>query len=96
MHIKLYKYTFILYTKLKLQNKCSKMFNNGGGKMKFTIEQARLINDITQGEMAKKLSMSEKTYIQYEKYRRVFRMDTAAQFMKVVKLSVNDIIFFRN
>ncbi|MCY7486377.1 helix-turn-helix transcriptional regulator [Paenibacillus alvei] len=63
--------------------------------MKFTIEQARAISGMTQVEMAAKLGMSEKTYIQYEKYRKVFRMDTAARFVELVKLGMNDVIFFQ-
>ena len=45
--------------------------------MPYTLEQARILAGLTQKEMAKKMKMSEKTYIQYEKYRRIFRMDQA-------------------
>ena len=62
--------------------------------MKFTIEQARLYRGMTQIEMASKLGMSEKTYIQYEKYRRFFRMDTAARFVELVGLPMESIIFY--
>lgn len=62
--------------------------------MKFTIEQARILGGYTQVQMAAKLGMSEKTYIQYEKYRKVFRMDTAARFVELTKLNMQDIIFF--
>lgn len=63
--------------------------------MKFTIEQARHLSGMTQVQIAAKLGMSEKTYIQYEKYRKVFRMDTAARFAEIVNLSIDQIIFFK-
>lgn len=62
--------------------------------MKYTIEQARLLSDMTQAEMAKRLAMTEKTYIQYEKYRRVFRMDQGYEFAKNVSVPFDSIIFF--
>lgn len=62
--------------------------------MKYTLEQARILAGLTQREMAKKMRMSEKTYIQYEKYRRIFRMDQAYNFMKFVNVSFDSIIFF--
>lgn len=62
--------------------------------MKYTIEQARILGGYTQVEMAERLGMSEKTYIQYEKYRRVFRMDIAFKFVVLTRVSINDIIFF--
>lgn len=63
--------------------------------MKFTIEQARILAGFTQAEMAKKLGMTEKTYIQYEKYRRVFRMDVAYRFAEVTGFNVDQIIFLK-
>lgn len=62
--------------------------------MKYTIEQARILGGFTQVEIAEKLGMSEKTYIQYEKYRKIFRMDIALKFVTVTKLNISDIIFF--
>lgn len=62
--------------------------------MKYTLEQARVLSGLTQKEMARKLRMSEKTYIQYEKYRRIFRMDQAYDFMKYVNVPFGSIIFF--
>ncbi|MGE7753298.1 helix-turn-helix transcriptional regulator [Lysinibacillus fusiformis] len=62
--------------------------------MQYTLEQARILAGLTQREMAKKMKMSEKTYIQYEKYRRVFRMDQAYLFMKHVNVPFDSIIFF--
>lgn len=63
--------------------------------MKYTLEQARILGGFTQVEMAKRLGMSEKTYIQYEKYRKVFRMDTAQKFVELTKIKMDDIIFFK-
>ncbi|EDP24817.1 helix-turn-helix transcriptional regulator [Parvimonas micra] len=68
--------------------------NQGGDKMKFTLRQARTFAGITQSEMAEKLGMTEKTYIQYEKYRRIFRMDDAYKFSEIVGIDLDKIIFF--
>ncbi|WIL37573.1 helix-turn-helix transcriptional regulator [Kurthia sp. YJT4] len=62
--------------------------------MNYTLEQARILTGLTQVEMAKKMGMSEKTYIQYEKYRRIFRMDQAFKFVENVDVPMNTIIFF--
>lgn len=62
--------------------------------MNYTLEQARILAGLTQLEMSKKMKMSEKTYIQYEKYRRILRMDQAYLFMKHVNVPFNSIIFF--
>lgn len=62
--------------------------------MKYTLEQARLLSNLTQVEMAELMGMSEKTYIQYEKYRRIFRMDQGYKFSKNVSVPFDDIIFF--
>lgn len=62
--------------------------------MQYTLDQARILAGLTQKEMAKKMKMSEKTYIQYEKYRRIFRMDQAYLFMKHVNVPFDSIIFF--
>lgn len=62
--------------------------------MKYTLEQARLLSSLTQSEMAAKLDMTEKTYIQYEKYRRVFRMDQGYKFAESVEVPFDSIIFF--
>lgn len=62
--------------------------------MKYTLQQARILAGLTQVEMAEKLGMTEKTYIQYEKYRRIFRMDQGLAFSKYVKIPIDNIIFF--
>lgn len=62
--------------------------------MQYTLEQARILSGLTQLEMSKRMKMSEKTYIQYEKYRRIFRMDQAYLFMQNVDVPFETIIFF--
>lgn len=62
--------------------------------MKYTLEQARLLSDLTQVEMAAIMGMTEKTYIQYEKYRRILRMDQGYTFAKNVNVPFDSIIFF--
>lgn len=63
--------------------------------MRYTLEQARVIAGLTQVEMASNLGMSEKTYIQYEKYRKVLRMDQAFKFIVTTGMPANDLIFFK-
>lgn len=62
--------------------------------MKYTIEQARILGGYNQLDIAPKLGMSEKTYIQYEKYRKVMRMDTAQRFSELTRIDLGNIIFF--
>ena len=62
--------------------------------MKFTIEQARKYRGYSCDEMAKNLKMSTKTYINYEKYKRYLRIDTAYIFLNVVNMNFDDVIFF--
>lgn len=62
--------------------------------MKYTLEQARILRGLTQLEVAEKLGMSEKTYIQYEKYRRILRVDSALKFVELVGIPLDKVIFF--
>jgi len=62
--------------------------------LKYTLEQARLLSDLTQAQMAKNMKMTTKTYIQYEKYRRIFRMDQGYNFAENVNVPFDSIIFF--
>lgn len=62
--------------------------------MNYTLEHARLLTGLTQVEMAEKLGMTEKTYIQYEKYRRILRMDQGYVFAQSVSVPFDSIIFF--
>lgn len=61
---------------------------------KYTLAQARILAGFTQIEMAERLGMSEKTYIQYEKYRKVFRMNDGLNFSKTTGIPLDKIIFF--
>lgn len=62
--------------------------------MKYTIAQARALASLSQKEMAKMLGVCEKTYIDYEKYRKIFRMDVAYKFSKITGIEMDQIIFF--
>ena len=61
----------------------------------FTLEQARILAGFSQIELAEVLGMSEKTYIQYEKYRKIFRMDHAKKFVKATGFHYDELIFFK-
>lgn len=58
-----------------------------------TIAAARINCGMSQAEVAKALNMSTKTYIGYEKYRRVFRTDRAWDFSRIVNQPFDRIIF---
>lgn len=60
----------------------------------FTLKDARLKKGLRQSEMAKLMDMTIKTYIQYEKYRVVFRFDDAEKFSKITNIPMSSIIFF--
>lgn len=62
--------------------------------MMYTLKQARQLAGFTQIEIAEKLGMSEVTYIRYEKYKGVFRLNTAVAFTEIVGIPMNKIIFF--
>lgn len=63
-------------------------------KNKLSLKDARLKNKINQEKMASMLGMTKKTYIQYEKYRQVLRVDEANKFSKITKTPMENIIFF--
>lgn len=62
--------------------------------MEFTLEQARKYAGLSQVEMAEKLEMSERWYIQFEKGRQIFRIDLAYKFAELTGVPFNSIIFF--
>ncbi|WJY27418.1 helix-turn-helix transcriptional regulator [Sporosarcina trichiuri] len=62
--------------------------------MQYTLDQARNLANLTQPEMADHLGMSLKTYVQYEKYRNILRMDKGYLFAKRVPVPFDSIIFF--
>lgn len=61
---------------------------------KFTLKQARLYRGLTQRDLSHKLDMTEKTYIQYEKYRREFKVSSAIKFSEITRIPMKNIIFF--
>jgi len=61
---------------------------------KLTLDQARYMAKITQKDMAKRLGIAESTYIDYEKYRSIFRMDVAYRFANIVGRPLDSIKFF--
>lgn len=63
-------------------------------RIKFTLEQARKYSGLTQEEIARKLGMTTRTYIDYEMYRRILRMDKAFLFASETNIPIDDIIFF--
>ena len=63
-------------------------------EIKFTLEQARKHRGLTQEEIAKMLGMTKRTYIDYEQYKRAFRIDKAFLFAEIVCIPINNIIFF--
>lgn len=62
--------------------------------MKFTLEQARKYNGLSQRELAERLGIALQTYNEYEKYRQLFRVDTMHKFVEVVGLPIEDILFY--
>lgn len=64
--------------------------------MRYTIAQARILAGLTQVKIADRLGMSEKTYIQYEKYRKVFRMNDGMNFSRITGIGLDSIIFFNH
>ncbi len=63
---------------------------------KYTIRQARNLSGLTQEEVASRLKVNPVTYIKYEKYETIMRMDKAFTFSKIVGINVSNIIFFEN
>lgn len=61
---------------------------------KFNIRSARVRAGFTQDEISRKLNMTPKTYIEYEKGNRVFRVNTAWRFSEIVAIPFDEIIFF--
>ena len=62
-------------------------------KPTLTLEGARNNLHLSQSEIAKSLGMSKKTYIDYEKYRKVLRTDKAVRFSELVHQPFDTIIF---
>lgn len=62
--------------------------------IKFTLEQARKHRGLTQEQIAKMLGISKRTYVDYEQYKRAFRIDKAFLFAEIVGIPIDNIIFF--
>lgn len=61
--------------------------------MKFTMEQARKLADISQNEMAKLMGMPKMTYCNKEWGKVRMYYDEAMRFAEIVKIPHDDIIF---
>lgn len=61
----------------------------------FDIRSARTRAGLTQEQISDELGMAKKTYIEYEKGHRIFRVNTAWEFSKIVKIPFDKIIFFK-
>lgn len=63
-------------------------------RRKLTLKEARLKKGLSQEEVSLLLGFTPKTYIQYEKYRRVFRIDDAIKFSEITEVPIDNLIFF--
>lgn len=62
--------------------------------MKYSIEQARLISGYSPRELAERLNLTEKEYMEYEHYRKSFTMETAYKFSKLTRVPL-DLLDFK-
>lgn len=62
---------------------------------KFDMVSARAKAKLTQEQMAKRLGMSKRTYIKYEKGETFLRIDKADKFAKICNIPFDHIIFFK-
>lgn len=63
---------------------------------KFDLKSARVRANLTQREMARKMGMSQTSYLRYEKGELVLRVDQAWNFSKIVGITFDQIIFFKS
>lgn len=61
-----------------------------------TIKQARMISGLTQAEVAEELGMHVKTYMKYENYKQIMRINQGVRFSEITGVPFNQIIFFDN
>lgn len=61
--------------------------------MKYSIKEARIKSQLTCCQMAEKLGLSEKNYIKYEQYEKIFRIEQAYHFSKITKIALEQITF---
>lgn len=60
---------------------------------KFTVLQARKLSNISQKEMAKKMHLSERAYVNKEKGKTRFYVNEAVIFCKIVGLDIENVFF---
>jgi transcriptional regulator with XRE-family HTH domain len=61
--------------------------------MKYTIRQARALNGFSQAMVSEKLGLTLQTYIRYEKYDIIFRIDMAYKFLEIVNMTWEQLEF---
>lgn len=59
---------------------------------KLTLRQARVLMDITQKEMAKKLGVSLSMYRAYETYQTLMRVDKVKKFSEITEVPIQNLI----
>ncbi|MFT8668840.1 MAG: helix-turn-helix transcriptional regulator [Liquorilactobacillus hordei] len=62
---------------------------------KFDIASARVKAKLTQEQMSKRLGMSKRTYIKYEKGENFLRIDKAWKLAEICNIPFDRIIFFK-
>lgn len=60
-----------------------------------TLKMARVKSGLTQEQMAVELGTNRVTYGKYENYDTSMRVDTAKKFSDIVKIPMDQIIFFK-
>ena len=61
--------------------------------MTYTIKQARVLNDLTQAEMAKSMGISRETYRKIEANPRTATIDQAYLIAQITGISIDKIFF---
>lgn len=60
-----------------------------------TLKMARVKSGLTQEQMAVELGTNRVTYGKYENYDTPMRVNTAKKFSDIVKIPMDQIIFFK-
>lgn len=60
---------------------------------KLTLRQQRLVREISQAEMAKRIGIHLNTYVKWEKKPKKISVEYAKKIANVLELDVNDIFF---
>lgn len=61
--------------------------------MKLTLKAARINNNLTQEEVAKKVGKSKNTIQNYENGKRIPNIETAKKLATLFGLTVDDLLF---